>query len=216
MDVEDVMDVALYIYNECFRKKYRSPDEMKLHKLLYFAQRESLVRHDQPLFAEEFEGWKYGPVCVSVRRQYHSRQFEDEKKYTDIAQKLSAESRDIIHSVLKVYGEKESWSLSDITHGEYSWKQSRTGIRDGENGSNRMLLDDIRIDAARIRERRNRLKKADKAGALFNSASYVPVIHEEDLSAATGECVDVAEQIKKICNKLVRRAKDEKADEKAE
>lgn len=42
MDVEDVMDVALYIYNECFRKKYRSPDEMKLHKLLYFAQRESL------------------------------------------------------------------------------------------------------------------------------------------------------------------------------
>lgn len=45
-------------------------DEMKLHKLLYLTQRESLAITGQPLFEEEFEGWKYAPVCREVRSCY--------------------------------------------------------------------------------------------------------------------------------------------------
>ena len=43
---------------------------MKLHKLLYLSQREALAVTGQPLFQEEFEGWKYGPVCREVRAYY--------------------------------------------------------------------------------------------------------------------------------------------------
>ncbi len=43
---------------------------MKLHKLLYFAQRESLAITNEPLFEENFEGWKYGSVSREVRTHY--------------------------------------------------------------------------------------------------------------------------------------------------
>lgn len=45
----DVVKVASYISRR-YEREYGSPiDEMKLHKLLYFAQRESLIQIDQPL-----------------------------------------------------------------------------------------------------------------------------------------------------------------------
>lgn len=43
---------------------------MKLHKLLYLTQRESLAVTGEPMFTEKFEGWKYGPVCREVRNCY--------------------------------------------------------------------------------------------------------------------------------------------------
>ena len=66
-----IIDAANYLFNE-----YKSIsggsllDEMKLHKLLYLAQRESLAIFGRPLFYESFEGWKFGPVSPDVRKVY--------------------------------------------------------------------------------------------------------------------------------------------------
>ena len=49
-DMENVLNAAFYIYYMYLQKTGQILDEMKLHKLLYFSQRESLVRNDQPLF----------------------------------------------------------------------------------------------------------------------------------------------------------------------
>lgn len=54
--MERLLDVASYVYNR-YRKEFREEiDEMKLHKLLYFAQRESLIQTGKPLFTEDFYG----------------------------------------------------------------------------------------------------------------------------------------------------------------
>lgn len=66
--MERIIDVAQYIYDEYKRQSGEVIDEMKLHKLLYFAQRESLAITNTPMFNEKFEGWKYGPVSEKVRR----------------------------------------------------------------------------------------------------------------------------------------------------
>ena len=52
------------------------------------------------------------------------------------------------------YALKEAWSLSRLTHGEFSWQQSRRGIKPGENGTTLMRLEDIKKDAERIKIRR--------------------------------------------------------------
>lgn len=54
--MEKLMDVASYIFNRYYETKGECIDEMKLHKMLYFAQRESLIQHREPLFAETFYG----------------------------------------------------------------------------------------------------------------------------------------------------------------
>ena len=45
---------------------------MKMHKLMYFSQRESLMYNNEPLFDGVFYGWKYGPVLKEVRSAYMS------------------------------------------------------------------------------------------------------------------------------------------------
>lgn len=43
---------------------------MRVNKLLYFAQGECLRQLGKPLFDEDMEAWDYGPVVPSVYRTY--------------------------------------------------------------------------------------------------------------------------------------------------
>ena len=50
--MERVLDVAQYIMDEYKKMTGETIDEMKLHKLLYFSQRECLALTNKPLFEE--------------------------------------------------------------------------------------------------------------------------------------------------------------------
>ena len=45
---------------------------LRLQKLLYFAQGWHLVRYGKPLFEDEIDAWQYGPVVPSVYNEYKS------------------------------------------------------------------------------------------------------------------------------------------------
>jgi len=146
------MNVASYIYNRYKCENGTCIDEMKLHKLMYFSQRESLIQNNEPLFDAVFYGWKFGPILKEIRMMYRDSSFCEQIPEEVISR--------MVHVMDKVFGEyatKDSWSLSRLTHGELSWKNSRVGISDGENSDNPMSLEDIREDANRIRERREML-----------------------------------------------------------
>ena len=57
-NMEKILNVAEYIFKEYQRVTGEYIDEMKLQKLLYFSQRESLAILNKPMFSEKFEGWK--------------------------------------------------------------------------------------------------------------------------------------------------------------
>lgn len=152
--MEDLMNVASYIFNRYKSENGTTIDEMKLHKLLYFAQRESLIQDNEPLFDATFYGWKFGPILKEIRIAYRNSSFYDEIPNNIIARILH-----VMNKVFEEYSTKDSWSLSRLTHGELSWKNSRIGIADGDNGDNAMCLEDIREDAKRIRNRRAMLSQ---------------------------------------------------------
>ena len=56
-----ILQVASYIYKRYMDDFGVRIDEMKLHKLLYFTQRECLIQKGEPMFDAQFEAWKYGP-----------------------------------------------------------------------------------------------------------------------------------------------------------
>lgn len=139
-------EVASYIYNRYKRENNVSIDEMKLHKLLYFAQRESIIQSDEPLFTDEFEAWKYGPVLKEIRIHYKNDDFD--KKYDN------KNLKPVMDKVFDEYSHILSWSLSMISHGEESWKRARKGIAEGENGCNKISTKDIFIDAYKVKSLR--------------------------------------------------------------
>lgn len=144
--MEKVINVAQYIFNEYNKMTGTVIDEMKLHKLLYFAQRESLAILGEPMFSEPFEGWVYGPVCRCVRWCY-----TPDGMYSDDIEDISLENAYIVKNVVTQYGAYETWKLSELSHKELSWRNSRIGISPQEHGNNILSIDDIRKDSEKIR-----------------------------------------------------------------
>lgn len=152
--MEDIMNVAIYIASK-YLEIYGEPiDEMKLHKLMYFAQRESFIQTKRPLFEATFYGWKYGPVLKEIRSAYRDGMFASIKP-----NQLKKEHSSIFNRIFEDYARKDSWSLSRLTHGELSWKNSRIGISEDANSDNPMNTQDIGVDAERVKGRREMLKK---------------------------------------------------------
>lgn len=144
--MEKALDVAQYIFSEYKKISGKIIDEMKLHKLLYLTQREALAVTGEPMFKEDFEGWKYGPVCREVRNSY-----TEDGVFSDGMKDISIENEYIAKNIILQYGAYESWKLSEMSHKELSWRNARKGIPDGQNGSNKLLLEDIRKDAEKVR-----------------------------------------------------------------
>lgn len=64
--MEDVVKIASYICQRYEHQYGTRIDEMKLHKLLYFTQRECLVQLGEPMFGAKFKAWSISPLQRKV------------------------------------------------------------------------------------------------------------------------------------------------------
>lgn len=143
--MERAIDVAQYIYEEYKRVAHETIDNLKLQKLLYFAQRESIAIINAPLFNDTLEGWRYGPVCRDVWGAFSPCGVSGGNS------DISHEAKYIINNIVQEYGALESWKLSELSHNETSWKNARRGLEGVENGDAPLKLSDIREDARKVR-----------------------------------------------------------------
>jgi len=150
----DVLKIASYIAERYKRDFKERIDEMKLHKLLYFTQREALIQTDAPMFDASFYGWKYGPVLLEIREGYRN-----DTLHTQPSKETIKKYQKVFDKIFEHYAVKDSWSLSRLSHGELSWKNARIGLLPSENGNVKMKIEDIRKDAERIKMRRYLLKE---------------------------------------------------------
>lgn len=144
--MESVVRIASYIADRYLNEFGNRISEMKLHKLLYFTQRESLIQTGEPIFSEEFLAWRYGPVMVQIRSLYSLNRLNDlpDQSFIDA-------HKEIFDSVFSQYAIKDAWSLSRLSHGEVSWKNARKDLLPEQNGSVALSLEDIKKDAERIK-----------------------------------------------------------------
>lgn len=139
--MEKIIDVAKYISKKYRIEKGYPIDQMKLHKITFFIQKESFSRRQKPMFNEDFQGWKLGPVCIEIRRNFLLiEEFDGEVHLKD-------ENREIVDFIYDKYKDVNSYKLSQLSHLEYSWIKSRIGIQDGENGNVTISKHDIYEDA---------------------------------------------------------------------
>jgi len=96
---------------------------MKVQKLVYYAQGFNLAITDSPLFAEPIEAWDHGPVCVPLYHEY--KQFGSGPipiPYdADALSIFNAEIHKILDMVHIYYGQFSAWKLRNLTHEEEPW-----------------------------------------------------------------------------------------------
>ncbi|MDK6863186.1 MULTISPECIES: Panacea domain-containing protein [Nosocomiicoccus] len=120
--------------------------ELKLQKLLYFAQRESLAYTGDVLFDNEFEGWEHGPVLKDIR--YY---FDENYSISNQESTLTETEKFIIDSVVHKYAKYDAWYLRNLSHEEYSWIKSREGLKPHESGNKVLAVSDIKKDAEKVK-----------------------------------------------------------------
>ena len=143
--MEKIINVAQYVFTAYKKISGETIDEMKLQKLLYFAQRESFAITNEPLFEGDFEGWIYGPICKELRKSI------TEDGIIDFDSDVSDECKYIINNIILEYGSLASWKLSDLSHKEISWLNSRKGLEPNQHGNVKLELEDIREDSKKVR-----------------------------------------------------------------
>lgn len=142
----DVAKYLIYAYEQISNSRFET-QELKLQKLMYFAQRESFALTGEALFPSDFEGWVHGPVLVELRYFFE----QDYIPYNGDSSALSETDKYIIESVINKYGQYDAWYLRNLSHEELSWKNSRDGLGDGEVGNKVISKDDIKKDAEKVR-----------------------------------------------------------------
>lgn len=143
--MDRIVDVAGYIVKKYYEISGEYLDEMKLHKLLYFTQREALAVTGQKAFDGVFEGWRRGPVSREVRNAFYDGEIV--VPVSDISEEIQY----IANNVILEYGSLTSWKLSELSHKELSWQRARKGLAPEENGTMPLLIEDIKEDAKKIR-----------------------------------------------------------------
>lgn len=130
-----VYDVAKYILD-----KYGAMSAMKLQKLIYYAQAMSLVWDDVPLFEEDFEAWAKGPVCRKLFNAHKGKFMLNDSKflkpYIANAERLTAEQRETIDTVVESLKDYPPYVLSDMVHKERPWQEARGKLPQGAPSQN--------------------------------------------------------------------------------
>lgn len=99
---------------------------LKLQKLLYYAQAWNLAFSKQPLFNDEIEAWVHGPVVPSVFKVYRDNKWAP---IPNVANDVIPEDiRSHLEEVWRVYGHLEGNDLERLTHSEEPWLKARGGI----------------------------------------------------------------------------------------
>jgi probable addiction module antidote protein len=105
----------------------RNSTYMKLQKIVYYAQVESLVHYSKPLFREKILAWRGGPVVREL--------FEKHRGYKVLnniglgtAANLSMEQRACVNWAVEKYGSLDGDTLSHLTHIEFPWNNARKGL----------------------------------------------------------------------------------------
>lgn len=98
---------------------------LKLQKLLYYAQGCFLAVTGEPLFNDNILAWQHGPVVESVYHEYKSNgangiHFDED---FDPSSFTPAEN-DLLSEVYDVFGQYSAWKLRNMTHNETPWMET--------------------------------------------------------------------------------------------
>ncbi|MFH1170260.1 MAG: type II toxin-antitoxin system antitoxin SocA domain-containing protein [Candidatus Vogelbacteria bacterium] len=123
---ENVAKYFIYLASQAFvgdNKEREGITNLKLQKVLYFAQAYYLSKIGKPLFSDNIEAWEYGPVIPEVYHKFKTKGSnpiicEEDKS------SLSDEDKENLRKIWGTFGGYSASRLVDITHAHIPWKEA--------------------------------------------------------------------------------------------
>jgi uncharacterized phage-associated protein len=124
--VTSAFDVAAYFLAKQDPDAGEIITNLKLQKLLYYAQGLHLAMFDERLFGERIKAWDHGPVVPLVWKEYTGAGASP-LPVPDQAPNLDPETASFLDEVYDVYGQFSAWRLRELSHHEPPWIEAFNG-----------------------------------------------------------------------------------------
>lgn len=128
---EDVFKIAKWFIKQGLddpRNKFDG--NMKLQKLLYFAQLIHLEQFNQPLFDETIRAFENGAVVESVRVKYR----DDNSRFVEEANRMFEDFQERVIKTLQLtaelFGDYSAKELSELNHNHECWQKALNNSKD--------------------------------------------------------------------------------------
>lgn len=134
MSSVQAVDIADWFVARANREKEEDFGEgisnLKLQKILYFAQAASIVVEGHELFSDDIHAWDYGPVVNSVYHNFKSNVSTAIKKpkasnYLDFDEATNT----FLEEVWQLFGKYSAAKLVEMAHNHDPWKNTYDGTR---------------------------------------------------------------------------------------
>ncbi|MCF4968141.1 Panacea domain-containing protein [Nostoc sp. CMAA1605] len=144
--MSNCLDVARYFIVRAYEDGIEADmTNMKVQKLLYYSQSIHLALFDQPLFNEEIQAWRYGPVCPPAYRFYSEFEAQQlpipEKEFLS---QIPDGQKEVLAEVWEYFGGYHAYRLSGMTHLEFPWIKARKGLALDASSTEPILLEDMK------------------------------------------------------------------------
>lgn len=120
--ISDIVDYIFYYENQ----QGRGVSNLRLQKLLYFIQVQSIIALHEPLFQEPIEAWDFGPVVPKVYHKYkifggsNIPIISTQLKKVSLPDKVCKE----INTMLDACAKYSTTELTEITYKQLPWKKA--------------------------------------------------------------------------------------------
>lgn len=125
------LDIAKWFLNYNYQlREFLDEDtddisNLKLQKLLYYAQGSFLALRNEILFIEPIVAWKHGPVVEDVYHEYKENGASGIKNFEAPYNKIDSNTENLLIEVYDVFGKYSAWGLREMTHNEDPWKNTK-------------------------------------------------------------------------------------------
>lgn len=119
-----VNQVAAYFLMKVDEEFGEGITNLKMQKLVYYAQAFHLALFGIPLFEEKIEAWQHGPVVPELYhalKKYESSPIDPEDPIFRVKLEFTEDQIEFLDEIYDNFARFSAWRLRDMTHSEAPW-----------------------------------------------------------------------------------------------
>lgn len=122
---DELHNIASYFLYKAARDEEELMSNLKLQKLVYYAQGLHLILYGDSLFPDKIKAWEHGPVVPQLYHEYKSHGSRGIPKEESFRVKNIKKSiRAFLDEIYTVFGQFSALRLREITHSDECWKDA--------------------------------------------------------------------------------------------
>lgn len=124
----NISDYFLYKAQEATEEDQELISNLKLQKLVYYAQGLFMAAYGKPLFSDKIKAWTYGPVVPELYhhyKKYGSKGICADKNFNPSI--IDEDTKKFLDEIYEVFSQFSAFRLMNIAHSDQCWIDAGIG-----------------------------------------------------------------------------------------